>query len=97
MSDEKWKSLVHRSISMLCEIREEVETSMGGADKCPPIVVTGMLGAREGGYKLTIKMTPEEAEAFHESSVKLFADDPRVDVIQVSVLYKLSSNFKNEF
>ena len=67
---------------------------MGGADKCPPIVVTGMLGAREGGYKLTIKMTPEEAEAFHESSVKLFADDPRVDVIQVYVVNQFCTSYR---
>lgn len=87
MTEEKWHELIRKGIEQSLKIRDEVEHKHKEKDdQCPPILIGVIFGAREGGYKLTIRMTPEEAEAYHYDEVKLAADIPAIDYVTAYTL-----------
>lgn len=82
LTEEKWHELVKKGFQQSLKIRDDVEKKFKEQDEqCPPILIAGIFGTREGGYKLTIKMTPEEAEAYHYDEVKLAADIHAIDYV----------------
>jgi len=60
--------LNRRSIAELVELREEF------AGRVPAIVISGCLGPRGDGYLAQNLMTAEEAEAYHDEQVRIFAE-----------------------
>jgi S-methylmethionine-dependent homocysteine/selenocysteine methylase len=58
----------HEAVTLLHELREEFETGQ------TPIVISGCIGPRGDGYKVEAKMTPAEAERYHELQARAFAD-----------------------
>jgi S-methylmethionine-dependent homocysteine/selenocysteine methylase len=56
-----------KAISMLVPIREKYETSAS------PVVISGNLGPRGDGYRAESRMSVDEAQAYHEPQLLVFA------------------------
>src|SRR5690606_20304866 len=56
-----------QAIALLHALRSEYETSS------TPIVISGCVGPRGDGYKVDMRMTSKQAEAYHSAQINLFA------------------------
>jgi S-methylmethionine-dependent homocysteine/selenocysteine methylase len=56
-----------KSVSLLLEVRDRFETP------ATPIVISGNLGPRGDGYQATLRMTEDQARAYHAPQVETFA------------------------
>ena len=82
LTEDKWKELTIKWCDFVGRARSELEAEFRAKGRpCPPIVNGGVLGPREGGYKVDIKMSAEEAESFNEPQIKLFAQHPAIDYV----------------
>ena len=87
MTKEKWVELFKLATKQSVDIREEFEAQFRErGDECPPILISFDLGCREGGYKLNIRMTPEEAEEYHYHEIKMAADIPAIDFVDACTI-----------
>lgn len=82
MSENKWKELLRKVIDFGVKIKTKFQDQAKDQGReCQPILIAPMIGPREGGYSLTIKMTPEEAEEYHMPLIKFLAEQPEVDYL----------------
>lgn len=82
MTKEKWEELFKLATKQSVDIRNDFEAQFREREEvCPPIIVSAKVGSREGGYNLTIHMTPEEAEEYHYHEIKMAADIPAIDFV----------------
>ena len=77
LSEEKWSELMAKSNDMVANIREDLMVEFPDQQ----VLIGGLIGAREGGYKTTLDMSEDEAAAYHEPAMRLFATDSRVDYV----------------
>lgn len=66
-SSEQLAAVNRRSIEELAELRDEY------AWRIPAIVISGAIGPRGDGYMVQKLMTAEEAEAYHDEQIRVFA------------------------
>lgn len=61
------REINRQSIAMLQELREEAETPNS------PMVISGCIGPRGDGYRVTEKMTADQARQYHLDQIKTFS------------------------
>jgi S-methylmethionine-dependent homocysteine/selenocysteine methylase len=57
-----------KAIDLLHELRRDLETERS------PMVISGCIGPRGDGYRPDAAMTPQQAQAYHQAQVRVFAD-----------------------
>jgi S-methylmethionine-dependent homocysteine/selenocysteine methylase len=70
-----------KSIRLLCELREEIETRES------PMVVSGCIGPRGDGYVPANAMTPQQAEDYHSRQIETFAGSEADMVCAITMNY----------
>lgn len=71
----------HDGIALLVDVRDKFET----ADS--PMVISGCIGPRGDGYTIDGMMTPEEAEAYHLTQIKILSETEADMVSALTVTY----------
>ncbi|HLT75915.1 MAG TPA: homocysteine S-methyltransferase family protein [Ferrovibrio sp.] len=69
------------AVKLLLELRKEFET------EASPLVISGCLGPRGDGYQPEAKMTAEEAQAYHDLQVRVFAETDADLVTAITMNY----------
>jgi S-methylmethionine-dependent homocysteine/selenocysteine methylase len=67
-SSSDLRQINQKSIAMLQDLRNESENDR------TPMVISGCIGPRGDGYKISDKMTADEARQYHFEQIKTFAD-----------------------
>lgn len=57
-----------RAIDLLVELREIYDRPQS------PVVISGNIGPRGDGYRVDTRMTPKEAQDYHDAQIRVFAD-----------------------
>jgi len=65
-SAEALAGVLRMSVAFACELRETYATANS------PIVINGILGPRSDGYRAGDRMSPKEAERYHEAQIEVF-------------------------
>ena len=86
IDEEEWKKMYKDYVQYYDDLRTEYEKSI---PNCPPIVIEGLLipkGGHGDAFSLDTKMTIKEAEEYHGSTIKVFAEETKVDFILVPLV-----------
>ena len=73
-NDTDLKEINHKSIAMLEELRNESESTE------TPMVISGCIGPRGDGYRVSEKMTADQAHSYHYDQIKSFSET-RADLV----------------
>ena len=79
IDEHEWTKMNKDYIQYYVDLRTEYEASI---PNCPPIVIQGLIvpkGGRGDAFSLDTKMTIKEAEEYHASQIKVFAEETKVD------------------
>ena len=79
IDEQEWTKMYKDYIQYYVDLRTEYEASISN---CPPIVIQGLIvpkGGRGDAFSLDTKMTIKEAEEYHASQIKVFAEETKVD------------------
>ena len=69
-SNEELDAMNRKAVALMVGLREEFSSNAA------PIVISGCVGPQGDGYNPTVKMTTEDAEAYHSTQIGAFADSP---------------------
>ena len=86
IDEEYWVKMNKDYVERLENLRSEYETNI---PNCPPIVIQGLLIAKGGNgdaFSIDSKLTPAEAESYHEEQIKVLANETNVDFICIFLI-----------
>jgi homocysteine S-methyltransferase len=70
-----------KAIELMVRLRDEFSSDV------EPIVISGCVGPQDDGYNPKVKMSAEEAEAYHSMQIGTFADSPADMVTAITMTY----------
>ena len=70
-----------KAIELMVRLRGEFSSDVD------PIVISGCVGPQDDGYNPKVKMSAEEAEAYHSTQIRTFADSPADMVTAITMTY----------
>lgn len=80
-SDEELDGLNRNAISLMEELREEYEQASA------PFVISGCIGPQDDGYRPTTKLSADEAQQYHATQIRTFADTAADMVTAITMTY----------
>jgi S-methylmethionine-dependent homocysteine/selenocysteine methylase len=80
-SDEELDRLNRKAIALMDELRERYDA------RATPIVISGCIGPQDDGYNPQATLTAAEAEDYHSTQIRTFADTPADMVCAITMTY----------
>lgn len=80
-SDEELDRLNRKAIALMDELREEYERESA------PFVISGCIGPQDDGYSPTTKLSADEAQEYHSTQIRTFADTAADMVTAITMTY----------
>ncbi len=80
-SDEELERLNRKAIGLMEELREEFESDD------TPFVISGCVGPQDDGYSPKTLLSADEAQAYHSTQIKTFADTAADMVTAITMTY----------
>jgi S-methylmethionine-dependent homocysteine/selenocysteine methylase len=80
-SNDELESMNRKAIELMVRLRDEFSRDVES------IVISGCVGPQDDGYNPKVKMSVEEAEAYHSRQIGTFADSPADMVTAITMTY----------
>jgi S-methylmethionine-dependent homocysteine/selenocysteine methylase len=80
-SEEQLDELNRKAIAVMEEVREEYETPR------TPIVISGCIGPHDDGYSPSTMLSADEAQRYHATQIRTFADTAADMVTAITMTY----------
>jgi S-methylmethionine-dependent homocysteine/selenocysteine methylase len=80
-SNEELDSMNRRAVELMVRLRDEFSSDV------EPIVISGCVGPQDDGYNPKVKMSAEDAEAYHATQIGTFAETAADMVTAITMTY----------
>ena len=80
-SEEELDALNRKAIALMEELREEYERASA------PFVISGCIGPQDDGYSPTTALSADEAQEYHSTQIRTFADTAADMVTAITMTY----------